>query len=306
VGRYQYGPFGAVSAIDGAAARLNRVRFSTKMQDLDDQISYFGYRSYDHRVGRWLNRDPIEEDGGFNVTSFVNNDPIQGIDILGLDRCPTMADIMGALPGTITVIFPTRPPPQLAVKGAAWKVPCSRKLIEKARRECSASAEVLNCTLCWDYVVDVKKAGRPLSGPTVPLTPNIGVTPKAQPLIPVTRGGMLKTCCGKPDVDVTVSASSYPASAAHIQVAQSLGHPRVLTINRPSAMANRSDSIGGAPAAPSGSDNDEYPPAMFTEGGIGASVCPCPSADNRGSGAALGNALRNWADGARVGIFVGP
>jgi len=31
-----------------------------------------------------VNRDPIEEDGGLNVHSFVGNSPISQIDVLGL------------------------------------------------------------------------------------------------------------------------------------------------------------------------------------------------------------------------------
>ena len=34
--------------------------------------------------GRWLNRDPIEEDGGVNLYSLINNNPIAEIDCLGL------------------------------------------------------------------------------------------------------------------------------------------------------------------------------------------------------------------------------
>jgi hypothetical protein len=43
-----------------------------------------GYRFYNPSTGRWLNRDPIEEDGGLNLYGMINNDPINTIDILGL------------------------------------------------------------------------------------------------------------------------------------------------------------------------------------------------------------------------------
>ncbi len=38
-------------------------------------------------LGRWVNRDPIEEQGGANVNSIVDNQSIDSIDILGLRRC---------------------------------------------------------------------------------------------------------------------------------------------------------------------------------------------------------------------------
>jgi hypothetical protein len=41
---------------------------------------------YDSAMGRWLNRDPIEENGGFNLYGFVGNDAVIHIDKYGLDR----------------------------------------------------------------------------------------------------------------------------------------------------------------------------------------------------------------------------
>ena len=43
-----------------------------------------GYRYYSPGLGRWVNRDPIGEDGGLNLSSFVNNDSVGGLDYLGL------------------------------------------------------------------------------------------------------------------------------------------------------------------------------------------------------------------------------
>ena len=40
---------------------------------------------YDPRAGRWINRDPIEEWGGFNLYDFVGNDPVDRGDVNGLD-----------------------------------------------------------------------------------------------------------------------------------------------------------------------------------------------------------------------------
>jgi hypothetical protein len=39
---------------------------------------------YNPNTGRWLNRDPIEEKGGPNLYGFVNNNPMGGIDLVGL------------------------------------------------------------------------------------------------------------------------------------------------------------------------------------------------------------------------------
>jgi uncharacterized protein RhaS with RHS repeats len=49
-------------------------------------VAYYGYRYYDPQTGRFINRDPIEESGGFNLYAMVLNDPINWVDLLGLDR----------------------------------------------------------------------------------------------------------------------------------------------------------------------------------------------------------------------------
>ena len=41
-------------------------------------------RTESARVVRWLNRDPIEEEGGINLYAFVRNNPINSIDPNGL------------------------------------------------------------------------------------------------------------------------------------------------------------------------------------------------------------------------------
>ena len=48
-------------------------------------MSYYGFRFYSPGQGRFLNRDPIEEQGGLNLYAFVGNDPVNYIDYLGLN-----------------------------------------------------------------------------------------------------------------------------------------------------------------------------------------------------------------------------
>jgi uncharacterized protein RhaS with RHS repeats len=45
---------------------------------------YYNYRYYSPELGRWLNRDPIGENGGNNLYGVVGNDGINGWDELGL------------------------------------------------------------------------------------------------------------------------------------------------------------------------------------------------------------------------------
>ena len=44
---------------------------------------YYGYRFYSPSLMRWLNRDPIEEEGGLNLYGFCGNNAIRNFDIDG-------------------------------------------------------------------------------------------------------------------------------------------------------------------------------------------------------------------------------
>jgi len=47
-------------------------------------VRYYGYRFYSPQLGRWINRDPIAEVGGYNLFGFVGNDPVDRRDPFGL------------------------------------------------------------------------------------------------------------------------------------------------------------------------------------------------------------------------------
>jgi RHS repeat-associated protein len=77
------GPFGEVIRATGPMAKANPFRFSTKYQDDETDLLYYGYRYSTASAGRWLSRDPIEELGGLNLYAFVRNAPVTAVDPLG-------------------------------------------------------------------------------------------------------------------------------------------------------------------------------------------------------------------------------
>jgi RHS repeat-associated protein len=87
VAKYRYDPFGNVISAIGPIANVNLYRFSSKEYNPDYDIYYFGFRFYIPSLQRWLNRDPSEESGGFNLYGFVENDPNGFIDFYGLGGC---------------------------------------------------------------------------------------------------------------------------------------------------------------------------------------------------------------------------
>ena len=91
---YEYDPFGNLIRASGEAAEVSPFRFSTKYEDIESGMYYYGYRFYDPGQGRWLNRDPIGEPGGLNLYGFIENNPINFVDYLGLQ-----AGLPGWFPG---------------------------------------------------------------------------------------------------------------------------------------------------------------------------------------------------------------
>jgi RHS repeat-associated protein len=101
----EYGPFGEVIRATGPMAKANPLRFSTKYQNDETDLLYYGYRYYNASTGRWLSRDPINEPGckallapkpgklrlaeEENPYKFVNNNGVNAWDKLGKKCCLT-------------------------------------------------------------------------------------------------------------------------------------------------------------------------------------------------------------------------
>ncbi|MCW5552483.1 MAG: RHS repeat-associated core domain-containing protein [Verrucomicrobiae bacterium] len=83
VARYQYDPYGNLLGMAGPLAEANTYRFSSKEWHANAGLYYYGFRYYEPNLQRWLNRDPIEEAGGFNLYGFVFNDPLCFVDEWG-------------------------------------------------------------------------------------------------------------------------------------------------------------------------------------------------------------------------------
>ena len=81
--RYDYDPYGRLTKTAG---------------DMDADFVYTGhyyhqpsglylapYRAYSADLARWISRDPLEERGGINLYGYIANNPVNGLDELGLN-----------------------------------------------------------------------------------------------------------------------------------------------------------------------------------------------------------------------------
>jgi RHS repeat-associated protein len=86
---YKYNPYGGLISSSGTLAGANTMRFSSKPAIFSTTgawgFYYYGYRFYDPGMQRWLNRDPLGEEGGVNLYLIVENDPVGRLDPLGLE-----------------------------------------------------------------------------------------------------------------------------------------------------------------------------------------------------------------------------
>jgi RHS repeat-associated protein len=83
VAQYEYGPFGELLRATGPLAQTFNHLFSTKYFDWETGLSYYGQRYYSPTPGRWPNRDPIGERGGWNLYGFCWNIPQNAVDTDG-------------------------------------------------------------------------------------------------------------------------------------------------------------------------------------------------------------------------------
>ena len=77
---YSYAPFGAVTASGDVTQPF---QWSSEHYDSELDLVYYNYRHYSPSLGRFLSRDPIEEQGGLNLYAFVGNRSLKRVDLLG-------------------------------------------------------------------------------------------------------------------------------------------------------------------------------------------------------------------------------
>ncbi|MDX2108969.1 MAG: RHS repeat-associated core domain-containing protein [Verrucomicrobiota bacterium] len=124
VANYEYGAFGEPIRATGAAASINPFRFSTKYLDAETGLYYYGLRYYDSNLGRWLRKDPIEENGGLNLYGFIDNNPITYVDVFGLGALPVSPPppiylVPKPVPGEIIQFPVPKPVPGISGGGVA-------------------------------------------------------------------------------------------------------------------------------------------------------------------------------------------
>lgn len=92
VAQYRYNSFGKLVAQTGSLDQP--FQFSTKRYDSQTGLNYYGYRFYNPAIERWMNRDPLGEEGGVNLYAFVQNNPVNWVDPNGEIAVPVFVPVV--------------------------------------------------------------------------------------------------------------------------------------------------------------------------------------------------------------------
>jgi len=77
-----YRPFGEAAL--STEAVTNNFRFPGQYYDQETALHYNYHRYYNPHTGRYLTPDPIGLAGGINLFAYVQNNPVNSYDLLGL------------------------------------------------------------------------------------------------------------------------------------------------------------------------------------------------------------------------------
>ncbi|QST00325.1 DNRLRE domain-containing protein [Pontibacillus sp. ALD_SL1] len=287
VATYTYDSFGNIIDSSGQT-EISPYRYAGYRYDEVTGLYYLNDRHYHSEFGQFLSADP---QGELPDYTYANNNPLTFVDPSGnfiLDVISTVVD---------AVTFAKDPSVEnglmLASNAVSLFIPGNISMAAKAAKGLRNTSKSADAGRVIGRIDPLSSGGKDISAST-PKTKNPASKKKD-----VSSGSPSVKGTSNADVEVTTPSNRYPETSKHIQEAQKAGHLDTLTIDRSGAKSRRRDSLRGREKVP-GKDLDEYPPAMFKEGGKGASVRPVSPSDNRGAGAYLGNKLRNYPDGTKV------
>ena len=79
VQEYDYDPYGNPTKAPTTGPTTD-FRYAGMFYHADSGLYLTQYRAYDPRLGRWLSRDPAQEEGGPNLYPYVADDPVNELD----------------------------------------------------------------------------------------------------------------------------------------------------------------------------------------------------------------------------------
>lgn len=101
-----YSPYGKLLQSEGVQASI---AYAGLYHHQESGLYLATYRGYNPFTARWLNRDPIEKNGGLNLYEYVGGSPVNYVDIDGKHPLIAIAagGVVGALSSGVTTYVTT-------------------------------------------------------------------------------------------------------------------------------------------------------------------------------------------------------
>ncbi len=98
---YGYTPFGEPLYARGPNAQSCPFRFATKYYDQETGLCNFGERFYDPVTCQWTSREPLGERESLNLYDYGHGDPVNNVDVQGLEAVAIDAAVNNGIPTMI-------------------------------------------------------------------------------------------------------------------------------------------------------------------------------------------------------------
>ena len=105
------------------------IRFQGQYFDVETGLHYNRFRYYDPDIGRFINQDPIELDGGNNLYQYAPN-PLNWLDPLGLAKYVIIGENQSAVEAYAEAMRRTRPCDEFKTIASEWKKISGRAMKE--------------------------------------------------------------------------------------------------------------------------------------------------------------------------------
>ncbi len=159
---YEYDPYGNIlSEIQHQPSIrvANSFKFSTRYQDSETALCYYGYRYYNPAMGRWISRDFVGEGGGYNLYGYCANNGISGVDPLGLflvafDGTGNNKDAEGDAPTNVRRLWEAYRAKSLYLRGVGSSDVFGWRVIENAGGGYSGAGGQARVEKAWSKIVE--------------------------------------------------------------------------------------------------------------------------------------------------------
>ena len=311
---YDYNAFG--NKINSTGTTPNNYLYRGEQFDADLGLYYLRARYYNPLTGRFMSRDPLDDDSTDTLTQnkylYAEGNPVDRFDPSGQDSVEYAIALQPAkLSATGAIIAGTA---GLALGSGSYAVTaailCHFYTDASALDAISQHVGLLQTVTFYASGCYASSNGTgPQAGPGSELGPVTG--PSGAPSTPPGREPPPppKKCTEQhPDWPVNyVHYSTTPLIAAHVAVAQAPGWPDGLTYlgpNNPLQQVNRDAACPRGKYR--GMSCDEYPYASTAQGGAGASTAPVPIREQWVQGGELGRFYGTIAPDENFCVEVGP